>query len=135
MHVQPYLFFDGRCDEALDFYKQTLGATVEMLMRFKDAPDQSMVSPDNREKVMHCSLRIGDSTVMASDGRCMGKPVFQGVALTITAKDDAEAERLFAALGAGGQVQMPMSETFFASRFGALADKFGANWLVIAPKM
>ena len=135
MHVQPYLFFDGRCDEALDFYKKTLGATVDMSMRFKDAPDQSMVSPDNREKVMHSAFHVGDAQVLASDGRCMGNPTFQGFGLALTAKDDAEAERLFASLGDGGQVQMPMSETFFATRFGTVADKFGVTWMVLAPKM
>jgi PhnB protein len=135
MHVQPYLFFDGRCEEALDFYKKTLGAKVDALMRFKEAPDQSVVSPDNREKVMHSAFHIGDTQVLASDGRCMGKPNFQGFSLTITAKDNAEAERLFGTLGDGGQVQMPMSETFFASRFGVVADKFGVGWMVMAPKM
>jgi PhnB protein len=134
MQVQPYLFFDGHCDEALDFYKKTLGATVDALMRLKEAPDQSMISPDSREKVMHCAFRIGDTQVLASDGRCMGQPNFQGFALTITAGDDAEAERLFGALGDGGQVQMPMSETFFASRFGMVADRFGASWMVLAAK-
>lgn len=134
MDVQPYLFFDGRCEEALDFYKKALGATVDMLMRFKESPDQSMVKPESREKVMHCAFRIGDSMVMASDGNCMGKPMFQGVALVINAKDDAEAERLFGALGDGGKVQMPMTETFFATRFGMVADKFGVGWMVIAAK-
>jgi len=134
MQVQPYLFFDGRCDEALDFYKKTLGAKVDMLMRFKEAPDQSMVTPESREKVMHCALHVGDNQILASDGRCMGKPNFQGFALAITAKDDVEAERLFGALGDGGQVQMPMSETFFASKFGIVADKFGASWMVLNPK-
>jgi PhnB protein len=134
MQVQPYLFFDGRCEEALDFYKKNLGATVDMLMRFKEAPEQSMVSPDSREKVMHSAFRISDTQVLASDGRCMGKPTFQGFALTINAKDEADAGRLFNALGQGGQVQMPMNETFFARRFGMVADKFGVGWMVIAPK-
>ena len=134
MQVQPYLFFDGRCEEALDFYKKTLGAKVDMLMRFREAPDQSMAAPGSGEKVMHCAFHVGDTQVLASDGRCMGKPNFQGFALTITAKDDAEAERLFDALGDGGQVQMPMSETFFAARFGMVADKFGASWMVLAAK-
>jgi PhnB protein len=134
MQVQTYLFFDGRCEEALDFYKKTLGATVDMLMRFKEAPDQSTISPDSKEKVMHCAFRVGDTQVLASDGRCMGKPSFQGFALTITAKDDTDAERLFGALGDGGEVQMPMSETFFASRFGMVADKFGTSWMVLSEK-
>ncbi len=134
MQVQPYLFFDGRCDEAIEFYKQTLGAKVDMLMRFKEAPDQGMVTPESREKVMHCAFHVGETQVLASDGHCMGKPSFQGFGLALTAKDDAEAERLFGALGEGGQVQMPMSETFFASRFGMVADKFGVGWMVISPK-
>lgn len=134
MQVQPYLFFDGRCEEAIEFYKKTLGAQVDMLMRFKEAPDQSMIKPESREKVMHCAFRVGDTQVLASDGKCMGKPTFQGFALTITAKDDTEAERLFGALGDGGEVQMPMSETFFASRFGMVGDKFGANWMVLSEK-
>jgi PhnB protein len=135
MYVQPYLFFEGRCDEALDFYQKTLGAKVDMLMRFKEAPDQSNVSPDSREKVMHCAFKVGDTQVLASDGHCGGKPGFQGFGLVLNAKDDAEAERLFADLGNGGQVQMPMSETFFATRFGMVADKFGVGWMIIRSKM
>lgn len=105
-----------------------------MLMRFKDSPEPpqaGMTPPGSDEKVMHASLRIGDATVMASDGRCLGQPNFQGFALSITASDDAQAERLFAALGEGGQVQMPMSKTFFSSRFGMVADRFGVGWMVI----
>ena len=132
MQVQPYLFFDGRCEEAIEFYKAKLGATVEMLMRFKEAPDQSMMAPGSGDKVMHASVKIGDTSVMASDGRNSGNPVFQGFSLSIAAKDDAEAEKLFKALGEGGQVQMPMEKTFFASRFGMVADKFGVGWMVMA---
>lgn len=134
MQIQPYLFFDGRCEEAIEFYRQALGAEVTMLMRFKDSPEPSqpgMMPPGCEEKVMHASLRIGDATVLASDGRCLGQPSFQGFALSITAPDDAQAERLFAALGEGGQVQMPMSKTFFSSHFGMVADRFGVGWMVI----
>jgi PhnB protein len=134
MQVQPYLFFDGRCEEAVEFYRKALGAEVTMLMRFKDSPEpgeHSMVPPGAEDKVMHASLRIGDTTVMASDGRCLGQPNFQGFALSLTAPNDAEAERLFAALGAGGQVQMALSKTFFSSRFGMLADRFGVPWMII----
>ena len=134
MQVQPYLFFDGRCDDALNFYKTALGAKVDMLMRFKEAPDQSMVSPDSKDKVMHAAVHIGDTQVLMSDGRCQGKPSFQGISLTINAPDVAAAERQFNALAEGGQVQMPMGETFFASRFGMLADKFGVGWMVIVEK-
>lgn len=134
MQVQPYLFFDGRCEEAIGFYCQALGAEVTMLMRFKDSPEPQqpgMVPPGAEDKVMHASLRIGDTAVMASDGRCLGQPAFQGFALSLTAADDAEAERLFAALADGGQVQMPLSKTFFSSRFGMVADRFGVGWMVI----
>jgi PhnB protein len=132
--VQSYLFFDGRCDEALEFYRRTLRAEVTMLMRFKDSPEPhqpGMVPPGSENKVMHASFRIGDSTVMASDGRCLGKPNFQGFSLSLSVPNDAEAERLFAALGEGGQVQMPMAKTFFSSRFGMVADRFGVSWMII----
>lgn len=133
MLVQPYLFFDGRCEEALDFYKKALGAKVEMLMRFKDspAPPQEGCAPSPGDKVMHASLRIGETVVMASDGNCQGKPEFKGTALSLTVKSDAEAEKVFKALSDGGQVQMPMGKTFFASRFGMAADRFGVSWMVI----
>jgi PhnB protein len=130
MQIQPYLFFDGRCEEAIDFYSRTLGAEVTMLMRFKESPDQSMVTPESKDKVMHASLRIGDATVLASDGRCMGNPSFQGFALSVTAANEAEAKRLFAALGEGGQVQMPLAKTFFSPSFGMVADRFGVGWMV-----
>ncbi len=131
MHVEPYLFFDGRCEEALEFYGRTLGAETTMLMRFQDSPDPGSGPPGAENKVMHASFRIGETTLMASDGHCSGKPNFQGVSLTITASDVAEAERLFAALRDGGQVQMPMTETFFSPRFGMVADRFGVSWMVI----
>ena len=134
MLVQPYLFFDGRCDEALEFYKRALRAEVTMLKRFKDSPEPHQpgkVPPGSEHKVMHASFRIGDSTLMASDGRCLGKPNFQGFALSVTVPSDAEADRLFAALGDGGQVQMPMAKTFFSSRFGMVADRFGVSWMII----
>ena len=134
MQVQPYLFFDGRCDEALEFYKKAIDAKVDMMMRFKDAPDQSMISPGSHDKVMHAAVHIGDTQVLMSDGRCFGKPNFQGFALTITAPDAAEGERRFNALAEGGQVQMPLAETFFASRFGMVADKFGVGWMILVEK-
>ncbi|MGA7545487.1 MAG: SRPBCC domain-containing protein [Methyloceanibacter sp.] len=131
MQVHPYLFFDGRCEEAIEFYKKALGAEVATLMRYKDGPEPSMCPPGSENKVMHASFRIGDTSVMASDGRNTGKPVFQGFSLTIAAKSDAEAEKLFAALGDGGQVQMPLTKTFFSSRFGMVADRFGVSWMII----
>ena len=134
MKVQPYLFFDGRCEEALDFYKRALGAEVLMLMRFNEAPDPpppDMVAPGSENKVMHASIRIGETEVMASDGRSMGQPVFQGVSLSLAVTSEAEADRLFKALGEGGQVQMPIGKTFFSSRFGMVADRFGVSWMVV----
>ena len=132
MQVQPYLFFDGRAEEAIEFYKTKLGATAEMMMRFKDSPDQASCPPGAENKIMHACIKVGETSLMASDGCNGSTPEFKGFALSITAKDAADAERLFNALGEGGQVQMPMAETFFASRFGMVADKFGVGWMVIA---
>jgi PhnB protein len=131
MQVQTYLFFDGRCEEALQFYRSALGAEVTTLMRFKESPDQSMISPGSEEKVMHSSFRIGETTLLASDGRNQGQPSFEGFALTLTAPTEAEAERLFTSLSDGGQVQMPLTETFFARRFGMVADRFGVSWMIL----
>jgi PhnB protein len=134
MQVQPYLFFDGRCEEAAEFYRRTLGAEVTMLMRFKDGPPQPegqcTPAPGTGDKIMHMSLRIGETTVLASDGRCQGKPSFQGISLSLTVPDEDKAERVFAALGDGGQVQMPLAKTFFSPRFGMVADRFGVSWMV-----
>ena len=134
MQVTPYLFFDGRCEEAIDFYKRTLGAEVLMLMRFSDSPDPpppGMVPPGSENKIMHCAFRIGETEVMASDGRSMGKPEFKGVTLSLAVSSEAEADRLFNALGDGGQVQMPIGKTFFSPRFGMVADRFGVSWMVV----
>ena len=136
MQVQPYLFFDGRCEEAVEFYRKALGAEVTMLMRYKDSPEPpapGMIPPGAETKVMHASLRFGDTTVLASDGHCGGHPSFQGFSLSLTAASDAEAKRLFAALADGGQVQMPLAKTFFASIFGMVADRFGVSWMVYVP--
>ena len=133
MQVQPYLFLDGRCEEAVEFYKGALGAKVEMLMRFGDSPDPGSRPAGAEDKVMHASLRIGENSVLMSDGYCKGQPSFQGFALSLTAADDAEAERRFAALAEGGQVRMPLAKTFFASSFGMVADRFGVSWMVYVP--
>ena len=143
MQIQPYLFFDGRCEEAIEFYRGTLGAEVTMLMRFKDNPepptppesgDSCKPAPGTEDKVMHASFRIGDTTVLASDGRCLGQPSFQGFSLSLTVPTEAEADRLFAALADGGQVQMPLTKTFFSPRFGMTADRFGVSWMIyVAP--
>jgi PhnB protein len=132
MPVTPYLFFDGRAEEAIEFYKKTLGAEVEALMRFKECPDQSTCAPGSENKVMHACIKIGGTAVMASDGRCTGHPKFDGFALSVEAKDEADAERKFNALADGGQVQMPLGKTFFAKSFGMVADRFGVGWMVIA---
>jgi PhnB protein len=134
MQVQPYLFFEGRCEEAIEFYRKAVGAEVTMLMRFKDSPEPpapGMCPPGSQDKVMHANLSIGDTQVMASDGRCLGRPSFQGFSLSLAVHDDAEAERRFAALADGGQVHMPLGKTFFSSRFGMVADRFGVSWMVI----
>jgi uncharacterized glyoxalase superfamily protein PhnB len=132
--VQPYLFFDGRCEEAIEFYKKTLGAQVEVMMRFSQCPEPhpGMCAPGNENKIMHSCFRIGNTQIMASDGRAEGKPMFKGFALSLSAKDEADADRMFSALADGGQVQMPMGKTFFSPRFGMVADRFGMGWMVIA---
>lgn len=133
MQVQPYLFFEGRCEEALQFYKEALGAEVISLMHYSDSPEPmnpGMLPPGCENKVMHANFRIGETTLLASDGRCSGQPNFQSFSLTIIAKSDAEAEKLFAALGNGGQVMMPLAKTFFSSRFGMVTDRFGLPWML-----
>ena len=132
MNVEPYLFFDGRCEQALEFYRQALGAQVEAVIRYKDNPEPKYNPPNSDDKVMHALFRIGDTKIMASDGNCQGKPSFQGFSLTINAANAAEAEKRFNALAEGGQVQMPLNETFFAKSFGMVADRFGVGWMVIA---
>ncbi len=129
--VQPYLFFDGRAEEAIDFYKKTLDAKVTMLMRFKEAPDQTMCAPGSENKVMHAYVNIGETGVMISDGRNTGQPKFEGFALSIATKTEAEADKLFNALADGGKITMPQTKTFFSPRFGMLADKFGVNWMIL----
>jgi PhnB protein len=133
MLVQPYLFFDGRCEEAIDFYRKAVGAEVEMLMRYKECPDPQAgtITPGTENKVMHSCLKIGEARVMASDGHCTGKPNFQGFSLSLTVANEAEADRAFKALGDGGQVQVPLTKTFFSPRFGMVADRFGVGWMVI----
>jgi PhnB protein len=134
VQVQPYLFFEGRCDEAIAFYRGALGAEVTMLMRYKDSPDPAAARHGTADKVMHASLHIGDSRVLVSDGRCGGHPSFHGFSLSLTVADEAEADRRFVALADGGQVQMPLAKTFFSPRFGMVSDRFGVLWIVyVAP--
>lgn|SRR5574341_605364 len=133
--IQPYLFFEGRTEEALEFYKKALGAEVQMMMRYRESPEPAK-SPDGStppgDKVMHSAFTIGDSTLMASDGFCSGKPSFGGFSLTYPAKDAADARHRFDALSTGGHVSMPLGETFFAGAFGMVTDRFGVPWMVIA---
>ena len=133
MLVQPYLLFEGRCEEALEFYRKAVGAEVKMLMRFKDSPEppQPGCAPGAADKVMHACFQIGDTQIMASDGECSGKPRFQGFSLSLAVKDEPEADAVFAALGDGGQVTMPLTKTFFAPKFGMLTDRFGMGWMVM----
>jgi PhnB protein len=137
MSISPYLSFDGRCEEALELYKEVVRAEVTGLMRYKESPDPTppgMLPPNSGEKVMHCDFKIKDTVLMASDGNCGGKPKFEGFSLTYSAATPDEADRVFAALSEGGQVQMPLTQTFFSPKFGMLADKFGLGWMVIVPQ-
>ena len=135
MKVEPYLSFEGRAAEAIEHYRKAVGAEVIMQMLFKEAPAeaQMQISPDSANKVMHAALKIGESTVLLSDGQCSGKGAFQGISLTLTVKDEAEAQRRYAALAQGGQAVMPLNKTFFARSFGIVADRFGVQWMVIVP--
>jgi PhnB protein len=136
MLVKPYLFFDGHCEEAVQFYRNAIGAEIKLLMRYKESPDPhppGMVPPGFENKVMHATFRIGDSEVMAADD-CQGHPNFQGFSLSLTVPTEAEADRLFKALSGGGQVKMPLTKTFFSPKFGMLTDRFGVGWMVhVAP--
>lgn len=134
MIVQPYLSFEGRCEEALTFYRNAVGAEVDMLMRFKDSPEPhppGMLPEGSDDKIMHCSFRIGESIVMASDGRCTGPSEFQGVSLSLSVADEAEGNRVFSALSEGGRVEMPLTKTFFSPGFGIVSDPFGVTWMVV----
>ncbi len=137
MELQPYLFFNGRCEEAIAFYRRALGAEVVLLMRHKESPEPpppGTLPPDSGDKIMHANLRIGGTTVLVSDGRCQGRPKFEGFALSLTVPTAADAERRFAALAEGGRIEMPLTKTFFSRRFGMVADRFGVSWMVyVAP--
>ena len=131
--VQPYLFFNGRCEEAVEFYRRALGAEVLMLMRFKDSPEPpppGRIPPDSENKIMHASLRVGDTTILASDGGCNGDQKFEGFSLSLTVPDADAAERVFAGLANGGRVAMPLTKTFFSPSFGMVEDRFGVTWMV-----
>jgi PhnB protein len=131
--VQPYLFFDGKCEEAIEFYRRTLGAQVNMQMRFKESPEPPPPGcpPPDPDKIMHAQVQIGDTVVMLSDGRNTGHPKFDGFSLALSLPSEVEADRAFNALANGGKVQMPLEKTFFASRFGMVVDPFGVLWMVM----
>src|SRR5215468_1586314 len=130
MLVQPYLFFNGRCEEALEFYRSAAGAEVEMVSRFKDAPEPGMTQPGMENKVRDGRSGGGDRELMASDGRCDGQPRFDGFSLSIVVPDEKKAESVFKALADGGKVTMPFEKTFWAPKFGMLEDRFGVGWMV-----
>jgi PhnB protein len=133
--VQAYLFFDGRCEEALELYRRVFGAQVEALKRFKELPPAEQAQhAGNGEKILHASFRIGKTQILASDGYAKGQPKFEGFALAVDVPTPADADRLFNALADGGAVRMPLAETFFSPRFGMVADKFGITWMVITSR-
>jgi PhnB protein len=138
MSIQPYLFFEGRADEAIAFYGKALGAEVTMRMTYGESPEGDGECPGGMkppaDKVMHAGLRIGGTELGLSDGMCSGKPDFKGISLTLVCADDAEARRRFDALADGGEVNMPLGESFFATAFGMLVDRFGVGWMVMVPK-
>jgi PhnB protein len=137
MIVEPYLNFNGRCEEAINFYRKVLGAEVKMMMRFSENPDPpqpGMVAPGTENKIMHATMRIGGSNVMASDGYCKGATNFDGISLSLSVPDEATADRVFAGLSDGGKINMPLTKTFFSPRFGMVADRFGVSWMVIVQK-
>lgn len=134
MRIETYLFFEGRCEEAIDFYRRVLGAETTMMMRYSESPDApppDKVPPGMDDKIMHASLRIGDRELMASDGNCSGKANFGGFSLTVSMADESTADRVFAELSDGGQVTMPLERTFFSPKFGMLTDRFGVGWMVM----
>ena len=133
MQVQPYLNFNGRTEEAIDFYCQAIGAEKLFMMRFRESPDKSMIQPGTEDKVMHATFRVGSTDLMASDGACDESKAsnFEGISLSLRVTTAEKADELFAALSEGGKVQMPLTETFFAPRFGMVADRFGVSWLIV----
>lgn len=133
MEIQPYLFFEGRCEEAIEFYRRAVGAQVQMMMRYRESPDPpppGMLPPGSDDKVMHATLTIGESTVMASDGTCSGQPAFGGFSLSLAVADAGAARRAFEALAEGGRITMPLGRTFWSPCFGMLTDRFGLGWMV-----
>lgn len=134
--IQPYLFFQGRAEEAIDFYRQALGAEVLMMMRMKDSPEPpppGAIPPGSDLLIMHATLQIGDATIMVSDGDCTGETTFHGFSLSLTVPDVVTADRIFAALSDGGKVGMPIGKTFWSPHFGMVTDRFGVGWMITIP--
>jgi PhnB protein len=129
MHLHTYVNFAGKCAEAFRFYERHLGGKIGMLMTHGQAPDQSKVNPDWKDLVLHARISIGGTELMGADIPT-AEPM-RSAYLSLGVESDAEAERVYAALSDGGEVFMKMQETFFATRFGQLRDRFGINWMVI----
>ncbi|HXS67865.1 MAG TPA: VOC family protein [Candidatus Polarisedimenticolia bacterium] len=131
--VQSYLFFNGNCEEAVEFYKKAIGAVVKLSLRYKDSPEQGNVPPGAKDKIMHTSFTVGETLVMASDDCSGGSKQFEGFSLALSVPTEAEADRAFKALAEGGNVKMPLTKTFWSPKFGMLTDKFGVGWMVSVP--
>jgi PhnB protein len=135
MQVQPYLDFDGRCDEALAFYERAVGAVSAGIMRWRESPEADKTPPGAGDKILHAEFRIGETLLFASDGHCQNRPSFNGIMLTITVSSEGEADRVFGGLSDGGEILMPMGKTFFSPRFGMTKDRFGVTWIVLVPNV
>lgn len=132
MQVEPYLFFNGRCEEALNFYRKTLGADVTMLLRYKEQPGaKPECAAGYEDKIMHAAFSLGGARLMASDDMADGPAGFKGFSLSIQPQDESEAKRLFDGLSDGGHVRMPLGKTFFSPCFGMVTDRFGVSWMVV----
>jgi PhnB protein len=131
--IQPYLYFNGTCEEAIEFYRTALSAELQFMMRFSESPEPpppGTVPPGFENKIMHASFRVGQTTVMASDGCSTERPVFEGFSLSLSVPSESEADRAFSALAQGGEVQMPLTRTFWSPRFGMVRDRFGVGWMI-----
>ena len=129
MQVTPYLFLNGNCEAALSFYRSALGAEILFMQRMKDAPAQDSECAGSPEAIMHASLKIGDSLLLASDGDGKATP-YSGFSISLSVKDTTEGRRVFDALAAGGSVTVPFEKTFWTEGFGMLTDRFGVPWMV-----
>lgn len=130
MKIEPYLMFNGRCEEAISFYQTVLGAEVAFLMRFDEAPDKECCPPGAEKKVMHATIMVAGNALMMSDGCCDDKPAFQGISLSISVDDIEQGRTLFEQLSEGGLIEMPYAATFWSPGFGVVRDRFGVSWMV-----